>query len=385
MSFISRRFVRIAAPASIAAIVASMVLGLPAGAAHSPVGLGTATSFAVLAGSGITNDIPGTVITGDVGSFPTTTISNTGNWTLNGVNHGGDAVTQSAKNDLQTAFNDAGSRLPEIAQDAELGGETKTPGVYAGGAVGLTGVLTLDFGNNVDALFVFKMASTLNTAANSSVVMTGAAADACRVVWVVGSSATFGTNSSFIGDVLTHTSISANTGASFQGRLLALNGAVTLLDNTITRGSCAAQVATTTSTSTSSTTSTTVRRTTSTTAAPTTTTSTTTVATTAPVATIGTTGGAPTPTPTPTTTIDPNVAGQGQQTPPTPPGTPTSPGTPGTPPGPPELPRTGTSTLVLAISGAALVVLGSAAVRVERRARSAQLVSSNPPRQRWHD
>ena len=370
MSRASRRFVRFAAPATTAAIVASMVLGAPAGAAHAPVGLGTATSFAVLAGSGITNDIPGTVITGDIGSFPTATITDVGVMTLNGVNHAGDAVTQSAKNDLQTAFNDASSRLPEIAQDAELGGETKTPGVYVGGAVGLNGVLTLDFGNDVDALFVFKMASTLDTAAASSVVMSGAAADACRVVWVVGSSATFGANSSFIGDVLTHTSISANTGASFQGRLLALNGAVTLLDNTIDRGSCAVVAPTPapvvfipTPVTSATTTSTTVRRTTTTTQpAPSTTSSTT--STTVPTV-ITTTDASPT-TPTPTA-IDPSVTGQGQQSPPTP-------AAPGAPPSTQELPRTGTSTLVLAISGAVLVVLGTAAVRVERRACAGQPV-----------
>lgn len=377
MSPTSRRLVRIATPAAIAAVLASMVLGSPAGAAHSPVGLGTATSFAVLAGSGITNDIPGTVITGDVGSFPTATITNTGNWTLNGVNHAGDAVTQGAKVDLQTAYNDAAGRLPETAQDSELGGETKTPGVYAGGAVGLTGVLTLDFGNDVDALFVFKMASTLVTAAGSSVVMTGAAADACRVVWVVGSSATFGANSSFVGDALVHTSISANTGASFRGRLLALNGAVTLLDNTIDKGGCATVAPSpvpVTSATTTSTTSTTVRPTTTTTRPVTTTTSTTSTTLPAVITTTDATPTAPTPTPAPTT-IAPTVAGQGQQTPPTPPGTPTgTPTTPGTPPALPELPRTGTGTLALAVTGAVLVVLGAAAVRIERRVRAPQLV-----------
>src|SRR5688572_9379978 len=121
MSIRTSRSIRLAIPTLICALMAAAVLGPPAGAAHAPIGLGTATSFAILAGSGITNDIPGTVITGDVGSFPTTTITNTGNWTLNGVNHAGDAVTQSAKNDLQTAFNDASGRLPVSAQDAELG------------------------------------------------------------------------------------------------------------------------------------------------------------------------------------------------------------------------------------------------------------------------
>lgn len=361
MSRGTRRSIRFAVPAVIGALLVSVV-GPSAGAAHAPIGLGTATSFAVLAGSGITNDIPGTVITGDVGSFPTTTISNTGNWTLNGVNHGGDAVTQSAKNDLQTAFDDASGRLPVTAQDAELGGEVKTPGVYGGPTLGLTGVLTLDFGNDVDALFVFKAASTLTTAAGSSVVLIGAAADPCRVVWVVGSSATYGANSTFVGDALVHTSISANTGATFQGRLLALNGAVTLLDNTITRTTCVAPAAATTTTSSTSTTSTTVRRTTTsststtstTLAAPTTTS---TVLRTSATTAVASVGGPTTPPGADLQVVD------------APPSAPAAPTAPTAPPSVPELPRTGSDTTLLAVIGVLMVLLGAAIVRTEKRTR----------------
>jgi hypothetical protein len=110
-------------------------------------------------------------------------------------------------------------------------------GVYASPTFGLTGTLTLDSGGNPDATFVFKAGSTLITEANSRVLLIGV--DPCHVVWQVGSSATFKTGTSFVGDVLAHTSITAQSQATFRGRLLAMNGAVTLDTNTITRSSCA--------------------------------------------------------------------------------------------------------------------------------------------------
>jgi len=202
------------------------------------VGLGTATSFAVLAGSGITNTGP-TTITGDVGTFPTTTETGFGSVTLTGTNHTGDAVTQGAKNELTAAYNDAAGRTPVTTIPTELGGSTLTPGVYnsSAGTFGITGTLTLNGQGDPNAVFIFKMASTLITASSSNVVLTGSA-NSCNVFWQVGSSATLGTSSTLRGNVLALTSITATTGATVDGRLLARNGAVTLDTNTIIRGNC---------------------------------------------------------------------------------------------------------------------------------------------------
>ena len=210
---------------------------LPAAAAQGPVGLGTASSFAVLAGTGITNT-GATTITGDVGTFPTTSESGFATVTLTGTNHGGDAVTQGAKDDLVTAYNDASGRSPRTSVPVELGGTTLLAGVYTSPTFGLTGTLTLDAKGDPAAQFVFQAGSTLITAVNSQVLLVNGA-DPCHVVWQVGSSATFGTGTAFAGDVLALTSITANTSATFNGRLLARNGAVTLDANTITRGGCA--------------------------------------------------------------------------------------------------------------------------------------------------
>jgi type VI secretion system secreted protein VgrG len=105
----------------------------------------------------------------------------------------------------------------------------------------LTGTLILDGQNNPDAVWVFQSGSTL-TSAGSSVVSLINGAQACHVFWQVGSSATFGTSSDFTGHVLALTSITATTGATFKGQLLARNGAVTLDTNTITNDVCAAAV-----------------------------------------------------------------------------------------------------------------------------------------------
>jgi type VI secretion system secreted protein VgrG len=234
-----------------------------AAAAAGAVPLGTATSFAVLAGAGITNTGP-TTVTGDLGTYPTTTMTGTASITISGTNHAGDSVTQGAKTDLVTAYNTAAGEGPTSPIAADLGGQTLGPGVYnSASSIGLTGTLTLDAHGNPDAKFVFQAGSTLTTASASQVQLVNGA-QACNVYWQVGSSATLGTGSSFRGSILALTSITATTGATVRGRLLARNGAVTLDTNTITRPACSTQ-STTTGTTTTRTTTTTATTTTTTT------------------------------------------------------------------------------------------------------------------------
>jgi uncharacterized protein YhjY with autotransporter beta-barrel domain len=205
--------------------------------AAQTIGLGTASQFSVLAGSGITNTGP-TTIAGDVGTFPTTTQTGFGSITVGGVNHGGDAVTQQAKDDLVTAYNvAAGLTVNFTLSSAEIGGLTLPAGVYSSPTVGLTGVVTLNAAGNPDAVWVFQIGSTLITASGSSILLINGA-QACNVFWQVGSSATLGTGTDFAGTIMASESITANTGATVLGRLLALNGAVTLDTNTIAEAIC---------------------------------------------------------------------------------------------------------------------------------------------------
>jgi hypothetical protein len=218
-------------------------LGSNAVAAPTAVGLGTAGSFAVLAHTGITNTGP-TTITGDIGTFPTTSITGVTSLTLSGTNHAGDSVTQGAKTDLVTAYNTAAGEGPTTAIPADLVGITLKPGVYnSAAAIGLSGVLTLDAAGDPNAVWVFQAGSTLITASGSKVVMLNGA-QSCNVYWQVGSSSTLGTNSTFIGTIMALTSISLQTGAKLDGRALARNGAVTLDTNTITRSACSTSTST---------------------------------------------------------------------------------------------------------------------------------------------
>lgn len=211
--------------------------------AQARVGLGTADSFAVLAGSTITNTGP-TTITGDVGLHPGSAVTGFGSVTLNGQLHVADAVAQQAKTDLVTAYNDAAGRGPATTVATDLGGQVLTAGVYnsASGTFGMTGTLALDAQGDPNAVFIFQMASTLVTASASRVNLVNGAA-ACNVFWQVGSSATLGTGSAFIGNILAVTSVTLTTGATVDGRTLARNGAVTLDTNTITRSVCAVAAA----------------------------------------------------------------------------------------------------------------------------------------------
>jgi Ice-binding-like len=204
------------------------------------VNLGTDSSFAILAGSGITDTGPTTII-GDIGSYPTTSITGLANISLTGANQSlNSSVMITAQSDLTTAFNDAAGRTPGVTYTggSDIGGLTLTSGVYFDSSVlAITGTLTLNAQGNSDAVFIFQVGSALNTATGSKVLLENGA-QACHVFWEVGSSATLETTTEFVGNILAKTSITLDTGATVDGRLLAENGAVTLDSNTITEAIC---------------------------------------------------------------------------------------------------------------------------------------------------
>jgi hypothetical protein len=166
------------------------VLGAPvAFAAQSPVGLGNATPFAVLAGTTVTNTGP-SVISGDLGVSPgTAVIGFPPGEVINGTQHDADAVALAAQSDLTTAYNDAAGRTPYTVQSSDLGGTKLAPGVYhTASGMSLTGTVTLDGQGDPNAVFIFQAGSTLITASNSTVALINGA-QACNVFWQVGSSA----------------------------------------------------------------------------------------------------------------------------------------------------------------------------------------------------
>lgn len=204
------------------------------------IDLGSAANFAVLAGSGVSNTGVTTQITGDVGAFPTATINGllAGNviGTLYVV---ADPIVGLAKTDLTTAYNDAqGRSVNAISLPGQLGGLTLAPGLYVNSSTsgisgtGANGILTLDAGGNPNAVWIFRMGSTLITDAGTSIVLAGGA-QAKNIYWSVGTSATLGTNSAFFGNILADQSITLTTGATLIGRALTRIGAVTLDTNTV--------------------------------------------------------------------------------------------------------------------------------------------------------
>lgn len=232
-----------ALPLSLGSVIALLVaLSLaftiqPAHGIGRAVDLGTAGSYVVLGGQTVTNTGP-SVLGGDLGVSPGSAVTGFPPGVLNGTEHVADAQALAAQSDLTIAYNDAASQASDMSVAGDLGGRTLTPGVYtASSSILLTGPLTLDAGGDPDAVFIFQIGSALTTASASSVVLLNGA-NSCNVYWQVGSSATLGTDTRFIGTIMAFTSITLDTGARIQGRALARNGSVTLDSNVLSSESC---------------------------------------------------------------------------------------------------------------------------------------------------
>ncbi len=202
-------------------------------ACAAAVPLGTACMFGILAATPAVANSGPTVVTGDVGIWPASAITGFPPGTLTGTEYAGDATAQTAQGDLTTAYNFAAAAAGGAILTADIGGQTLAPGVYkttsAQPSLGITGNLTLS-GNGV---YIFQIVSTLTTAANNSDVILSGGATAEDVFWQVGSSATLGTTTTFAGTIMAQASVSLDTGATLNGRALALTGAVTLLSNPV--------------------------------------------------------------------------------------------------------------------------------------------------------
>jgi len=234
--------------------VALLVFSTLAVNAYADAFLGSAGNFAVLGASAVTNT-GYTTITGDLGLYPNGTSSYTPGTCLGPcVTFTGSSTTHLGDPTAETAQADAGASnvitgygalaaLP-VTQDlsGDLGGLTLTA-AGAGNTVfkfdssaGLTGALSLNFGGASNENIVFQIGTTLTTASASSVLIEGAGTDD-NVYWVVGSSATLGTTTSFAGSIIAQASVTMNTGATDGcGSVIALTAAVTLDNNTISTG-----------------------------------------------------------------------------------------------------------------------------------------------------
>jgi hypothetical protein len=232
---------------ALSGIIALVLATQPAAAIGTAVPLGTAASYSVLGGQTVTNTGP-SVLNGDVGVSPGTAITGFPPGVALGATHPADAHALQAQSDLTIAYNNAAGQAPDASIAGDLGGQTLAPGVYnASSSIGLTGTVTLDGEGDLNAVFIFQVGSTLTTASASTVALLNDA-QACNVFWQIGSSATLGTDTTFVGTIMALTSITANTGATVDGRALARNGAVTLDSNIFTSSACVTAPPTGTST-----------------------------------------------------------------------------------------------------------------------------------------
>src|ERR1700733_4695926 len=166
----------------------------------SDVPLGSAASFSVLGGSTVTSTGL-TVLHGDLGVSPGTSITGFGPGKVDGMMYAGGPVAAQAQADLDTAYNYAAGRQNPTALPADIGGTTITPGLYnALTTLGITGTATLDGQNKKNSVFIFQIPDTLTAAVLSRVKLINKA-NACNVFWQVGTSATLNEGSKFRGTI----------------------------------------------------------------------------------------------------------------------------------------------------------------------------------------
>ena len=201
------------------------------------VPLGSCATFALEAGSAMNfNGMKTYINDGSIGISPGTTIL--GSYQ---VIHGSVEVTSTRSNQCQAdraiAYN-AANAAPCFANNTrtELSGLTLGPGVYcSGGAMSLSaGTLTLDAFGDSSAEWIFQITSSLVTSPYTSFILQNGA-QAKNVYWTVGSSATIGYSSSFVGNILAYASISFGKTSVLNGRGLAGAGVTFDGDSSITQ------------------------------------------------------------------------------------------------------------------------------------------------------
>jgi outer membrane autotransporter protein len=222
--------------AYIATLIVSGLLATSWSALAQTINLGAAGDVTILGASTVTNT-GATSIIGNLALSPgSSVIGFPPGVVVNGMIHINDALANQAHADAFTAYNQLVAENNPLTNinltGMNLGGMLLSPGIYHfDTSAQLTGTLRLDTGGDPNAAFHFLIGSTLTTATGSMITLLNGGSN--NVFWQVGSSATIGTGTKFVGNIIALTSITLTTGATLDGKALAINGAVTLDTNLV--------------------------------------------------------------------------------------------------------------------------------------------------------
>jgi hypothetical protein len=216
--------------------------GSGGGGANSPVTtkLGVAANYELLAAAGITNSGTSVITGGNVGSYPTPSITGFPPGVIAPPGMIDNADAQAAQAAALVAYNfytglSFTSLSASSANLSVLGNgstaSTYLPGNYsAGTSMDIPTSITLDAQGNSSALFVFKAGSTITLESGASILLVNGALPA-NVVWLPGSSFTSVAPSTMQGNILANTSITLGGGV-LNGRAMAgivtTSGALTI-------------------------------------------------------------------------------------------------------------------------------------------------------------
>jgi Ice-binding-like len=185
--------------------------------------LGTSGFYAVLASATITNTGPSWV-TGKMALSPGTSItgftqeSGPGTSGVQDINNG---PALNARNDAIGAYTRAAAEPGCSNTGVELGSRSLGPGLYCNPTMAISAGLTLTLSGG--GIYIFQIGSTLLTGGSARVLLTNGA-QPCDIFWQVGSSATIGGSTAFVGTILANASITMVTAATLNGRALASLG-----------------------------------------------------------------------------------------------------------------------------------------------------------------
>lgn len=213
------------------------------------VNLRTSGNYVLLAKTAINNN-PTSAVTGNIGLSPAATSYITGFSLTNATGYAtssqvtgqifaADMVTPTSSNlttainDMQTAYTDAaGRKTPKYVELASgnIGGKTLLPGLYKWTS-SVSAPTNVTISGSAEDVWIFQISGDLSFSSGVQITLTGGA-QAKNVFWQVAGTVTAGTTSHVEGIILSKTSITFATGASFKGRALAQT-AIILDGNTI--------------------------------------------------------------------------------------------------------------------------------------------------------